>query len=97
MDDDARNALMAAAWQALERNEGWSGSKEDFMKFWARLEPSLEAVIHNEATRAKWGMRWEAAKDYAIAVLLSVPVILRLFLPVAALILAIRLTNQFMT
>lgn len=87
MNEKTRAALMAAAWQALERSEGWKGSKEDFAQYWEQLEPSMEAAIYNEATKAKWDMRWEAVKEYSVAALLLIPVILRLLLPVAALIL----------
>ena len=96
MGEGTRSALMAAAWQALERNEGWKGSKEDFMKLWTRLEPSLEAVIHNEATRAKWGMRWEAVKEYSVAALFLIPVIFRFLLPIAASISLILWTIRLM-
>lgn len=96
MDEGTRSALMAAAWQTLERNEGWNGSKEDFARYWEQLEPSMEAAIYNEATKAKWDMWWEAVKKYSVAALLSIPVILRLLLSVGALVLTILLINRLM-
>lgn len=87
MNEKTRAALMAAAWQALERSEGWNGSKEDFNRYWERLEPSMEAAIHNEAAKTKWDMRLETIQEFTIAALYSISDSIQVFLPFGALIL----------
>ncbi len=89
MNEKTRAALMAAAWQALERSEGWKGSKENFNRYWERLEPSMEAAIHNEAAKTKWDMRWETIQEFTIAALHLISDSIQVFLPFGALILLV--------
>lgn len=64
MDERTRSALMAAAWQALERNEGWKGSKEDFAKFWYFYARQMETAMQDKIYEIKAHEFREAVSKY---------------------------------
>lgn len=60
------HGLKLSAWDILQQNPGWSGTQEDFERFWDLFWSRMEVAVENEATVRRKVLRREKAREYTV-------------------------------